>query len=110
MLKVLVVIFTFIGIFYKSSAITTGLNAEEIGQIYLDKLLDTISGPNKSSISIKKLDNYFSKHDIHTTDYTNITKCMVQNDATGTVSLDEECLLNSVSNKDLYFIFFVCLK
>ena len=102
MLQVFIVIFAITGILSKpTSATATGLDASEIGEIYLDKLLDTISGPNKSSVSVDKLNNYFSKHAIHSADYTNFTKCMVLNDTTGTVLLNEECMLNSVSNKEL---------
>lgn len=96
MLHVFGVIFAITGIFSKpTSATTTGLDASEIGEIYLDKLLDTISGPNKSSVSVDKLNNYFTKHAIHSADYTNFTKCMVLNDTTGTIILNEECMLNS---------------
>lgn len=96
MYQIFIVIFTISGILFEPSAATnTGLDASEIGKIYLDKLLDTISGPNKSSVSVEKLDQYFVKHAIHTTDNTNLTKCIVQNATTGTVRLDEECMLNS---------------
>ena len=107
MYQIFIVIFTISGILFEPSAATnTGLDASEIGKIYLDKLLDTISGPNKSSVSVEKLDQYFVKHAIHTTDYTNLTKCIVQNATTGTVRLDEECMLNSVSRINFnYFLY-----
>ena len=97
MLRILYAFLAVILFFHKqTTALEYKVDSEKIRDIYLDKLLIEVGGA-ETKISLNNLNQYFVKHSLHTTDNTNLTKCILLNETSTRVQLDKDCLLSSVS-------------
>ena len=90
----MLLLMTITPIVLRVAAQNLSFDSDNIRNVFLNKLLDKIT--NGTSLTEEKLEQYFVKHSIYKNENTNITRCIVQHE-NGSVKLEEDCLLNSVS-------------